>query len=88
VRTSRSQGHESAQILSYAEEESLLRWLTRLTSTGFPASPALAIEMAEEIRRGRMQLSKIPPPLLRPIGEHWIDRFTARRPDIQTVWAR
>ena len=87
-RTSRSQAHESAQILSYAEEKTLVRWLTRLTRTGFPASPALAIQMAEEIRRGRLQLSRSPPPLLRPIGEHWIDRFRTRHPDIRTVWIR
>ena len=34
-RASRSQAHESAQILSCAEEKTLVRWLTRLTSTGF-----------------------------------------------------
>jgi hypothetical protein len=87
-RASRSQAHESAQILSCAEEKTLVRWLTRLTRTGFPASPALAIKMAEEIRRGRLQLSKTPPPLLRPIGEHWIDRFRVRHPDIHTLWTR
>jgi hypothetical protein len=87
-RTSRSQAHESEQILSHAEEKTLVRWLTRLTNTGFPASPALAIEMAEEIRLGRLQLSKTPPLSLRPIGNRWIDRFRARHPDILSVWTR
>ncbi|KAM0711415.1 hypothetical protein Q7P35_002155 [Cladosporium inversicolor] len=87
-RTSRSQAHESEQILSHAEEKTLVRWLTRLTNTGFPASPALAIEMAEEIRLGRLQLSKTPPPSLRPISERWIDRFRARHPEILSVWTR
>ena len=87
-RTSRAQAHESVQILSHAEEKTLVRWLTRLTSTGFPASPALVMQMAEEIRRGRLQLSKTPTPLLRPIGEHWIDCFRLRHPDIHTVWTR
>jgi hypothetical protein len=87
-RTSRSQAPESAQISTCAEEKTLVQWLTCLTSTGFPASPALAMQMAEEIRRGRLQLSKIPPPLLRPIGEHSIDRFRVRHPDIHTVWTR
>lgn len=31
-RTSRSQAHESTQIVSHVEEETLVRWLTRLTS--------------------------------------------------------
>ncbi|KAM0706169.1 hypothetical protein Q7P35_006718 [Cladosporium inversicolor] len=87
-RTSRSQAHESEQILSHAEEKTLVRWLTRLTSTGFPASPALAIEMAEEIRLRRLQLSKTLPLSLRPVGNRWIDRFTARHPDILSVWTR
>jgi len=52
------------------------------------ASPALAIQMADEIRRGRFQLSRTRPPPQRPIGEHWIDRFRVRHPEISTVWAR
>jgi hypothetical protein len=35
-----------------------VRWLTRLTNTGLPASPVLATEIAEKIRGGRLQLSK------------------------------
>jgi hypothetical protein len=84
-RTSRSQAHESEQILLHAEEKTLVQWLTRLTNTSFPASPALAIEMAEEIRLGRLQLSKTPPLSLRPIGNRWIDRFRARHPGILSV---
>ena len=51
--TSRSYAHESQQILSNAEESTLVQWISRLTRTGFPASPALVVEMAEEVRRGR-----------------------------------
>jgi hypothetical protein len=61
-RKPRTEAHEAEQILSNAEEKTLARWITRLTRTGFPASPALAIEMAEEIRRGRVQLSKASAP--------------------------
>ena len=90
-RASRSQAHESAQILSCAEEKTLVRWLSRLTMAGFPASPALVIEMAEEVRRSRLCLSKTPPTppfLRRPIGKHWLDRFRNRHPEIQGVWTR
>lgn len=69
-RTSRSTAHESEQVLSPAEEKTLARWITRLTCTKFPVSPALALEMAEEIRRGRVQLSKAGISTLRPIGEN------------------
>jgi hypothetical protein len=61
-RKSRPQAHEPAQILSNAEEGTLVRWITRLTKTGFPASPALVVEMAEEICRSRFQLSQTPSP--------------------------
>ena len=74
-RTSRSYAHEYMQILSKAEERTLVRWITHLTSTGFPASPALAIEMAEEVRRNQFQLSRNPPSYLRPIGKNWLERF-------------
>jgi hypothetical protein len=87
-RTSPSQAHETQQILSNAEEKTLVRWITRLTSTGFPTSPALVVEMADEIRRGRLQLSRADPSLTRPIGEHWIDRFRARHTEFSSVWSR
>jgi hypothetical protein len=56
--TSKSQAHESQQILSYAEELTLIQWISRLTRTGFPALPALVIAMTEEIHRGRFQLPR------------------------------
>jgi len=34
----------------------------------------------------RTQLSQSPPLALRPIGEHWIDRFRTRHPGIQGIW--
>jgi hypothetical protein len=87
-RTSRSRAHETAQILSNAEEQTLVRWISRLCRTGFPASPALVVQMAEEIRRSRFQLSQSPPSTLRPIGEHWVKRFCARHPEICGIWTR
>ena len=87
-RTSRSEAHRSAQILSSAEEQTIVRWISRLCRTGYPASPALAVGMAEEVRRSRYQLSQSPPSILRPIGEQWIDRFRARHPEIQGTWTR
>ena len=37
-----SDAHEYGQILSSVEERTLERWITHLTSSAFPASPALA----------------------------------------------
>jgi hypothetical protein len=87
-RLSRSHAHENRQILSSAEEKTLARWITRLTNTGFPASPALGVQMAEEICRNRFALSREPPSYARPIGKSWLDRFHVCHPEIQGVWAR
>ena len=87
-RNSRSHAHEHMQILSNAEEGTLVRWITHLTSTGFPASPSLAIAIAEEIRRNRYLVSRTPPSYPRSIGKSWLDRFRARHPEIQGVWVR
>lgn len=76
------------QILSSAEEKTLVRWITHLTSTGFPASPSLVVAIAEEIRKNRYQVARLPPSYPRPIGKSWLDRFRARHPDIQGVWTR
>lgn len=87
-RTSRSCAHEHRQILSNAEEKTLVRWITRLTSTGYPVPPALGVQMAEEIRRNRFPLSGEPRSYPRRIGKSWLDRFRVRHADIQGVWAR
>jgi hypothetical protein len=87
-RTSRTTAHELEQVLSPAEEKTLARWITRLTRTGFPASPALAVEMAEEIRRERVQLARAATTTLQPIGENWLKRFKSRMPDIAGIWTR
>jgi hypothetical protein len=86
--TSCSSAHEHRQNLSSAEEKTLVRWLSNLTRAGFPASPALLVEMAEEVRRSRFKLGDGPSPQLRPLGKHWSLKFRARHPDIKGVWTR
>ena len=87
-RLSRSHAHEHRQILSSAEQKTLVRWITRLTNTGFPVSPALGVQMADEIRRNRFPLSRDPPSYPRPIGKSWLDRFRVRHLGIQGAWSR
>ena len=82
----RSYGHESQQNLSSAEEDTLVRWITRLTRTGYPATLHLVKEMAEEVRSGRVQLGHTPPSNPRPIGHTWIQRFKTRHPELGSIW--
>lgn len=90
-RKARAQAHETAQLLSNAEEKTLARWITRLTSTGFPATPALVIEMAEEIQAGRIKLASpqnTTPTQLPPIGHEWLYRFLNRYPTLKGTYSR
>jgi len=48
-RNLRATAHQIEQILSSAKEKTLSQWITQLTCTGFPASPALVVQMAEEV---------------------------------------
>jgi hypothetical protein len=68
--------------------KTLVRWITHLTVTGFPASPSLAIAIAEEIRKNRYQVARLPPSYPRSIGKSWLDRFRTRHPDTQGTWIR
>ena len=56
-RVSQAQAQESVQNLSNAKKKILVRWITRFTITGFPASPKLVLEMAEEIRQEHIFLA-------------------------------
>jgi len=51
-------------------------------------TPALAIQMAEELRSGRVRLSRASPSDHRPIGYSWLSRFRNRHPDISGAWSR
>jgi hypothetical protein len=87
-RNSRAIARETQQTITNTEETTLVRWITRLTRTGFPAAPKLTLEMTEDIRRGRVQLSGQSAIIGRPIGCSWLDRFKSRHPVIAGVWTR
>ena len=52
---SRAQATEMTQILSNAEEKTLVRWITRYTCAGSPMTPSLLLELAELIRHERLR---------------------------------
>ena len=89
--SSRAQARETQQNLSNAEEKILVRWITRLTATGFPASLKLVLEMAEEIRRERVFLAPQASSGslgLRPVGHNWLTRFKQCNLEISGIWTR
>jgi hypothetical protein len=90
-RKTRTTAHEIEQILSSAEENTLARWITRLTVTGFPATPMLIKEMAEEVRVRRVQVASSQNTIREnpsPIGHEWIYRFLKRHPNFKGVYSR
>ena len=88
---SRSTAHEHEQYLSIAEEQTLTKWISKLSKFGYAVSPKIARELAFEIRRSQVPLStpnpsstSLPP---RP-GKHWIRGIYTRHPNIKGAWSR
>jgi hypothetical protein len=87
TRTSYSKSHESQKILSTAEEETLLKAITRLSKSGYPITLPLTRDLAEEIRLSRFRLSSTPTSYP-PISKRWIDKLRKRYPELKTVYSR
>jgi hypothetical protein len=87
TRTSCFQLHKSQKILLTAEEETLLKSITRLSKSGCPITLPLTRDLAEEIRLSRFRLSSTPTSYS-PIGKRWLDRFRKRHPELKTVYSR
>ena len=86
-RKSRSTSHVHRQILLTAEEESLIKWISRLSKAGCPITLPLTRNLAEEIRTRRYALATTPPSYP-PIGKRYLDRLRKRYPIIATIYTR
>jgi Tc5 transposase DNA-binding domain len=88
---SRAQATEMTQLLSNAEEKTLVRWITRYICAGSPMTPALLKELAESIRHRRVRHASQNNPttqITTLIGNEWLYRFLNRHPTIQGIYAR
>lgn len=82
---------EKQQNLSHAEEKELVRWITRLTITGYPPRHKTLLEMAEEIRKRRVRNINDQSGInieYTPIGRDWVPRFLRRHPELACVVTR
>lgn len=90
-RQSRRESLEDKQALSPAEEEELVRWISKLTTTGFSPKPRLVKQMAESIRDRRARrvndesITLVQYP---PLGKFWLKSFLGRHPQCETVVAK
>jgi len=89
----RNQSHEADQLLSHAEEKELVRWITRLTITGYPPRYQTLREMAEEIRTRRLRNARVNEDGIElvhydGIGKQWVKRFLNRHRELASVRPR
>jgi hypothetical protein len=88
---SQSKSSEMRQILTNAEEDTLVRWIKRYTITGAHITNSLLIELALQLRAARVTTaSHLAPPIteLDRINPKWIQRFQNRHPEIGGIYAR
>ena len=84
----RNLSHEHDQNLTQAEEKELVRWITRLTISGYPPRYKTLREMAEEIRKRRVKdINEAGMKLVEydDIGKDWVRRFLLRHPELASV---
>ena len=72
------------QLLSVEEENALANWAKALSSTGHPVSHSFLRELAEEIRKPRLDAGN---PNVPSLGLDWTKRFMRRHPQLKTTVA-
>jgi DDE superfamily endonuclease/Tc5 transposase DNA-binding domain len=88
---SRFTAHQTQQILTNAEESTLIRWIKRYTIAGTPLTPSLLKDLAQHLRHERVRFaSSQRPPVVSPdtIGHEWLYRFLNRHQEIRGIYAR
>src|SRR5579864_789232 len=84
-RPTRRQSNEKNQRLTPDEECALVRWVEHLSCTGNPVHHSFLRELAEEIRKPRVESEGHDPGTL---GKNWVSRFLARNPALQSKVAK
>jgi hypothetical protein len=76
---SRVEAHQSEQILSVEEEESIVRFCEPLDDLGHP----LKVKMVKVFA-----MSLLPPGRRRQLGKHWLIRFLNRNPSVTSKFSQ
>ena len=86
----RNQAHEDNQNLTNTEEAELVRWITRLTASGYAPRYETLRQLAEIIRERRVKTNsgEIPVKVYDPIGKEWVPRFIQRHPELASIRLR
>ena len=78
---SRREAQVHRQLLSPEEEQALAKWVGHLSCTGHPVHHSFIRELADEIRKPRLELEGSVP---QQLGQHWVSRFLARHSSLQS----
>jgi hypothetical protein len=84
----RVQSHQHQQLLTEAEKDELVWWITQLTSIGYASDFSFVREMAEELRGQRIRpinddgLERVS---YLPIGKKWVNHFLKRHPQLKSA---
>jgi len=82
---SRREAHARFQSLSPDDESALVKWVERLSCTGLPVHHQFLHELAEELLFSRLASEGS---ATRRLGKHWVSRFLARNPSLQSKVAK
>ena len=74
--------HFAEQALTIPEEVAVVECIRRWLLSGRPPTHQSILEIAEHLRHYRH------PPSTPPLGQHWIQKFLGRHPDVVSVWTR
>jgi len=85
---SRQEGRETFQLLTPQEEKALADWISNATAAGNPINQQYIKELADEMRRSRVDHSDVQEQFLRPIGITWVPAFLKHHPHLQTKLSR
>jgi len=86
----RNLAHEGDQNLTHDEERELVRWITRLTITGYPPRYETLRQLVEIIRERRIKPGgdEVSVKVYDKIGRDWISRFLQRHSELKSVRPR
>src|SRR5271169_5832223 len=86
----RNQAHEDDQNLTHAEEKELVRWITRLTISGYAPGYETLRRLAEIIRERRVKTDggEVQVKVYYKISKEWVPRFIQRHPELAGVRLR
>jgi len=79
------EGQVSGQSLSPEQESSLVKWVEYLSCTGLPVHHQFLRDLANELLKSRLTIEGS---MAKQVGKHWVSRFLARHPSLQSKVAK